>query len=218
MRFALFFLIFVLLFGATVVGSAFAHKGASGHGPASGGARGSSEGHSKHQAPSADQSAVQALKQAVQSSSAPKGDVESLTHKLDAIQVSLEKGDFRAAANKVEAFIHELEAQHKAGRLSDALFNSLLSQAQQLRAALEGQVRNEREGHEAMQGQRDANGQRPERERLKEGPVRDHIDGAEPLKGIGDQVSSFVRGLSEIPRTFGDAVLEFISSLFGRSA
>jgi hypothetical protein len=60
------------------------------------------------------------------------GNKQSLTSKLRAAQASLDRGNGRAAANQLGAFINEVMALQRSGRLGAATALSLIHQAQSI--------------------------------------------------------------------------------------
>ncbi len=58
------------------------------------------------------------------------GQKNSLTSKLDAAQQSLAKGNDTAAINQLNAFVHEVRALKRSGRLDATTADGLIAQAQ----------------------------------------------------------------------------------------
>ena len=71
----------------------------------------------------------------VQGLDLPKGIESSLTSKLDAAIAAMDRGQDKAAVNKLNAFMNQAEAQ-RGKRISDADTDALIAAAQEIIAAI----------------------------------------------------------------------------------
>ena len=67
-----------------------------------------------------------------------KGQENSLLAKLDAAQKSLDKGNGSAAKNQLNAFINEVLALFKSGRITEAVATKLIATAQGIINSISG--------------------------------------------------------------------------------
>lgn len=84
------------------------------------------------------QQAISDLKQVVNGLPLSGGEKNSLTAKLDAATKSLDKAQETAAINQLNAFINEVRALERSGRLNSEAAPDLIARAQRIIAAIQG--------------------------------------------------------------------------------